>query len=149
MTSSCWKWNRSLVPRPIFTEFRCYRIPVCPVIYRYLRRLPLMKVTAGNYRPINILPCLSKIFERLYHEQLYEFFSSILSAFLAAFRRNYGCLRAHHVLTKFVHDCKVAIDKGLNVEVVLMDLSKAFDRVPHGLLLTKLKYYGLTDPASL
>ena len=36
------------------------------------------------------------------------------------------------MLTKFVYDCIVAIDKVLNVEVVLMDLSKAFDCVPHG-----------------
>ena len=97
------------------------------------------------YRAINILPYLSKIFERLYHEQFNEFFSSILSVYLAAFRRKYE----YHVLTKFVHDCRVVIDKGLNVGIVLTGLSKSFDCVPQALLLTKLKYYRLTDQACL
>ena len=64
-----------------------------PTVMKLSEISPIFKTSdaleTGNYRPINILPCLSKIFQRLYHEQLYEFFSSILSAFLAAFRRNY------------------------------------------------------------
>ena len=43
-----------------------------------------------------------------------------------------------HVLTKLAHDGKITINKGLNVGVALMHLSKAFDCVPHGLLCTKL-----------
>ena len=85
-----------------------------PTVMKLSEISPIFKTSdtlaTGIYRQINILPRLSKIFEKLYHEQLYEFFSSILSAFLAAFRSYYGC---HHVLTKFVHDCKVPIDKGL------------------------------------
>ena len=47
-----------------------------------------------NHRPVNVLPCLSKIVERIYYEQLYAFCSDILSTFLATFRKMYGC---HHV----------------------------------------------------
>ena len=99
-----------------------------------------------NYRPVNILPCLSKIVEKIFYEQLHEFFSDILSTFLAACRKMYGC---HHVLTKLIHDCKQALDKGFKVGIILMDLSKAFDCISHGLLLTKLKCYGLSDQACL
>ena len=99
-----------------------------------------------NYCPINILPCLSKIVEKIFYEQLYEFFSDILFTFLAAFRKMYSC---HHVLTKLIHDCKQALDKGLKVGIILMDLSKAFHCIPYSLLLTKLKCYGLSDQACL
>ena len=99
-----------------------------------------------NYRPVNVLPCLSKIVKRIYYEELHAFFNDILSTFLAAFRKMYGC---HHVLTKLLHDCKKASDEELSVAIILMDLSKAFDCIPHGLLLTKLKCYGLSDQACL
>ena len=85
-----------------------------------------------NFRPISILPCISKIFENVYYEQLYNFFCGILSSSLAAYRRSYGC---QHVLTKLIQDCKSALDKGEFVGMILMDLSKAFDCLPHRLLL--------------
>ena len=94
-----------------------------------------------NFRPINILPCISKIFENVYHEQLCHFFCGILSSSLAAYRRNCGC---HHVLTKLIQDCKCALNNGEYVGMILMDLSKAFDCLPHRLLLCKLRYYGIT-----
>ena len=40
-----------------------------------------------NYRPVNIVPCLSKIVGKIFYEQFYEFFSNTLSTFLTAFRK--------------------------------------------------------------
>ena len=44
----------------------------------------------NNYRPVSILPILSKLFERLISKQLLEFFESILSRFQCGFRKGYG-----------------------------------------------------------
>ncbi len=46
-----------------------------------------------------------------------------------------------------IEEWKVALDNGQHVGVVLMDLSKAFDAIPHGLLLTKLYTYGMSKDA--
>ena len=95
----------------------------------------------GNYRPVSILPSCSKIFERLLYDQLYLFFEQILSALLAAFRKKFSC---EHVLIKLVEDCKAALDHGGHVGMILMDLSKAFDGLPHKLMLRKIHTYGVS-----
>ena len=99
---------------------------------------------ADNHRPLSILPSLSKIFERIFNQQLYDHFKHILSDLSSAFRKKYGC---HHVLTRLIEDCKNALDKHMHVCLLLLDLSKAFDCLPHKLLLCKLHAYGVSRDA--
>ena len=81
------------------------------------------------YRPLSILTCLSKIFERVYNDQMGVYFKDVLSTLLSAFRKQHEC---HHVLlTKLMENSKQALDEGKNVGLILWDLSKAFDCLPH------------------
>ena len=95
-----------------------------------------------NYRPVSILPTLSKIYERLISDQLSEHFNKIFHNFLSAFRPAYGC---QTTLLRIVEDWKEALDKDMYVGAVLMDLSKAFDCLPHDLLVAKLEAYGVSQ----
>ena len=97
-----------------------------------------------NYRPLSVLTCLSKILERVYNEQMGVYFKDVLSTLLSAFRKRYGC---PHVLTKLIENVKEALDEGEKVGLILLDLSKAFDCLPHRLLLCKLNAYGVSYEA--
>lgn len=98
----------------------------------------------GNYRPVSLLPVLSKFFERAIYEQLIHYFENIFHPYLSAFRPGFGCNTA---LLRIVEDWKKAIDGNKFTAAILMDLSKAFDCLPHDLLLLKLQAYGLSDSA--
>jgi hypothetical protein len=98
----------------------------------------------SNYRPVTILPVFSKFFERAIYEQLTEYFNNHFHPFLSAFRSGYGCITT---LLKIIKDWKQALDQNKYIAAVLMDLSKAFDCLPHTLLLLKLEAYGMSKSA--
>lgn len=97
-----------------------------------------------NYRPISVLVSMSKVFEGILCDQLMTHFNDILSTKLSAYRKTYSCC---NVVLQCIEDWRKALDNNEMVGCILMDLSKAFDSLPHGLLLTKLHSYGL-DVAS-
>ena len=94
-----------------------------------------------NYRPVSILPIMSKLYERAINVKLMEFFETKFHTYISAFRPGYGCQSS---LRRIIEDLKQAFDDKKYVAALLMDLSKAFDCLPHDLLLLKLKYYGLS-----
>ena len=91
-----------------------------------------------NYRPVSILPMLSKIYERCMYDQMYKYFDQILSKYKCGFRQGYN---TQHCLLVMVEKLKEILDKGGLGGVLLTDLSEAFDCIKHDLLIAKLAAY--------
>ena len=95
---------------------------------------------AKNYRPISVLPSLSKVFERLIQKQLLSHIDNYLSSYLCGYRKGYS---AQNALIHLIEKWKQTLDAKGYAGAVLMDLSKAFDTINHELLIAKLSAYGL------
>ena len=97
-----------------------------------------------NYRPISILPVLSKVFERVVHQQLYTYLeeNNLLSKNQFRFRTSSS---TQHAVTKFSDSIRQNMDKGLMTGAIFIDLRKAFDTVDHASLLSKLTIYGIRN----
>ena len=104
------------------------------------------KLRKENYRPISILNVFSKVFERFLYNQLNAHFNNILSQFLSAYRKHFS---TQHVLLRIIENWKLHLDNNKIVGAILMDLSKAFDCLPHELIIAKLAAYGLGKGALL
>ena len=98
----------------------------------------------SNYRPISVLPAVSKIAERVIFDQLYQFSLNFLSGNLSGFLKGHSCTTA---LLKTCGDIKENLDSSEHSAAIHIDLSKAFDSINHNLLLAKLSAYGLTEDA--
>ena len=99
----------------------------------------------NNYRPVSVLPVISKTFERLICNQLSAFFEEIFSKFQCGFRKGYS---TQHCLLMMLESWKEAVDKNKAFGALMTDLSKAFDCLSHDLLIAKLHAYGI-DLSSL
>ena len=95
-----------------------------------------------DYRPISILPSLSKVFERLLFAQISSFFDNKFSKLLCGFRAKYS---TQHALLRLIKQWQSCLDSHGKVGTILMDLSKAFDSLPHDLLVAKLSAYGFDN----
>lgn len=98
----------------------------------------------NNYRPISILPCVSKILEKLVNKQLINHLNvnGIISGTQSGFRSGYGCITA---TTKVLNDITSALDNKQHCTAIFIDLAKAFDSVDHNTLIHRLSSIGVTD----
>ena len=100
----------------------------------------------SNYRPISLLPVLSKILERIMHTRLYSFLDKKDSFYSKqfGFRAKHSTDQAATVLVDEITD---ALNKNLKVASVFLDMSKAFDCVDYNILLQKLYRHGIRGVA--
>ena len=90
------------------------------------------KTDKSNYRPISILPVLSKVFERILYDQLYKFRETKLSTHLYGFRKSF------YALLRMIENINKCLDKKAYAGAILMDLSNVFYTLNHELLISKL-----------
>ena len=97
------------------------------------------KTDKTNYRPISILPNLSKVYERLMYNQISPYFDSVFSKFQCRFRKGFN---AQHCLLTMVEKWRKIPNEGGETRAVLTDLSKVSDCIDHNLLIARLNTYG-------
>ena len=99
----------------------------------------------NNYRPISLLPTISKIFERVMFTQLYCYLNAhnLLSEQQYGFRSQHSTELACVKLVDYITTEMDNIKKIKTPTVIFLDLSKAFDTLNFNILLNKLQYYGI------
>lgn len=129
---------------------RCLEQGIFPTSLKIARVTPVFKAgnksDPGNYRPISVLPIISKIFERVLYKRLDSFLCSI--NFL--FSKQYGFRPKSNALSAsmdIVTKLKISIDRKKLAIGIFIDLKKAFDTISHDRLIEKLYELGITSLA--
>ena len=102
------------------------------------------KLLLKNYRPVGLIPIVSKLFERNMFNQILSYVNTLLSPYLFPYRKGHS---TEQCLIIMIEMWKKALDKKHSGGAVLTDLSKAFDCLNHDLLIAKLEAYGFNTRA--
>lgn len=119
---------------------------VFPQLMKYAEVIPIHKgkekYMISNYRPISLLPAVSKVLEKITYKRIYDFLSlnDILYQSQYGFRKNHSTVDA---IIQFIGEVSKGIEEDKDTLAIFLDLSKAFDTIDHTILLKKLDYYGI------
>ena len=100
------------------------------------------KSVVGNYRPVSLTCILCQVMEKVVRDHIIDHMkrNKLFS------KKQYGFLSGRSVSLQLLFALEKwteALDKGEEVDCIYTDFMKAFDRVPHNRLLTKMRYYGI------
>ena len=130
----CYILNLSVETATVPSKWKIARL--IPIRKSGSRKLP------ENFRPMSVLPVLSKLLDKNIHRQEMNFLEEEKLTLDCQF--GYRSRRSTNLAaTLFVDNVRNDVDKGNLVDAVFVDSKKAFDTVSHGVLLTKLQAYGV------
>lgn len=122
----------------------CLMTSTFPDCWKLASVIPVAKKlkisSANDFRPISILPCLSKVLEKVIAKQICSHLhqQSLLYPLQSGFRAGHSCSTA---MVNVLNDIRIKFDEGYVTLLCLLDFSKAFDTVNHELLCWKLQRY--------
>ena len=109
---------------------------VAPVFKKGDRKLP------SNYRPISLTPLICKVLESVIRDKMFDYLfrNNLLANEQHGFMPRRSCVTQ---LLTALHYWTESLEKGIPVDVLYLDFSKAFNSVPHERLFLKLEAYGI------
>ena len=124
----------------------CIREGIYPSMFKKSKVVPIHKKgdhnDVNNYRPITLVPTLSKIFEYLLKGQLYNYFDGN-SLFMDNQFGFIKCKSTSGAIISLLEYVVGGFEECQYIGAILCDLSKAFDCISHKILIQKLEYYGI------
>ena len=145
------KYVKNVIMEPLTVIInQMLNVGIFPDSLKISKVIPIYKKSDNtifsNYRPISLLPSISKIFEKIILEQITTYLdtNNLIHKHQYGFRKNHS---TEYAALHIVNYLNYELDRNRTPTNVYLDLSKAFDTLSHNILLRKLKHYGVCDSA--